>query len=284
MSLWLPIGLGLVMFSMGLSLTGDDFVRVVREPRPILAGLASLLLGVPLLGLAVARFAPVAPALAFGLFMIATCPGGTFSNLLTSYGKGDIALSITMTACGCLIYVFSAPYWVDVGLFTFAQAGRPIHLNRLGTIVELGRIIVAPTIIGMVMRTWITEMLRERLETIVKNSAAILVVSIFIYLLWRTREQLDPRVVPWVLALNLLTVLLGWSVSRMAGLSGNQTISVVCEHAVRQEGTAIFLVSSVLLLPAAAIPLTINSFIGFGVGVTFILTRRIRRARPCHSN
>lgn len=275
----LPVGLGAVMFAMGLSLIPADFARVVRQPRPIIAGLASLLVAVPLLGLAVGHLSPVAAPLAFGLFMIATCPGGTFSNLLTSYGGGDLALSITMTACGCLIYVFTAPFWVDLGLLVFDHGARHVSLDRLTTIVELGRIIVAPVIAGMVLRPWLGERARTVLESVTKNAAAIVVVSIFAWLLWKMRATFDPHVVPWVVILNLLTVLLGWMAARLAGLATRAQISVVCEHAVRQEGTAIFIVTSMLGIPAAAIPLTVNSFVGFGVGVLFILAHRIRGAR-----
>lgn len=279
----LPVLLGLVMLAMGLSLTPADFARVFSQPRPIVAGLFSLLVIVPVLGLLVASQAPVTSGLALGIFLIATCPGGTFSNLLTSYGKGDVALSISMTALGCLVYVFLAPVWADVGMQRLMGMEQHASVPRVKIVVELIEILVLPTALGMVLRARLPTAVHERLASVVKSIAAPAVVGVFIYIFIVTRESLEWNILPAVVGLNLATVLTGWIASHATKMNDRQRIAVVCEHAVRQEGTAIYLATTVLLVPAAALPLMLNAFVGFGVGVAFIALQRIR-ARSQHSN
>lgn len=272
----LPIFLGLVMLAMGLSLTVTDFVRVFTDPRPIIVGLLSLLVVVPLLGLLVASNANVSSGLALGIFLIATCPGGTFSNLLTSYGRGDVALSISMTAIGSLVYVFLAPFWTDLGMKQLLGSAQQASLPRLQTFIELVEILVLPTVAGMVLRARLRREVHERLASLVKAVAAPAVVGIFVYIFIETRESLDWNVLPAVVGLNLATVGTGWLATRFVpAISERQRTAVVCEHAVRQEGTAIYLATSALLIPEAALPLMLNSFVGFGVGVAFIAGQRL---------
>jgi BASS family bile acid:Na+ symporter len=275
----LPISLGMVMLSMGLSLTVADFARVFAEPRPIIVGLFSLLVVVPLLGLLVASNAPVSNGLALGIFLIATCPGGTFSNLLTSFGKGDVALSISMTAIGCLVYVFLAPIWTDLGMERLIGNAAHASLPRVKTFIELVEILVLPTAIGVFARAKLPTAVHERLTSLVKSVAVPAVLGIFVYIFVETHDSLDWNVLPAVLALNLATVFTGWIASRIARMTDRQTVAVVSEHAVRQEGTAIYLATSALMVPEAALPLMLNAFVGFGVGCLFIAIQRSRARR-----
>lgn len=271
----LPILLGGVMLSMGLTLTMADFARVFTAPRPIVVGLTSLLVVVPLIGFAVASLAPVAAGLALGIFMIATCPGGTFSNLLTSYGRGDVALSISMTAVGCVVYVAIGPLWLEFGLQHLFGSGAAVDLPRAQIFVELFLILVLPTGIGMLGRAFLRERVRVRLESAVKNVSAPGVVAVFVYIFVVNYRTLDWNVLPAVAILNLLTVGTGWIAAHAARSRPDQALAVVCEHAVRQEGTAIYIATSSLLIPQAALPLMLNSFVGAGVGLLFIWGRQM---------
>jgi BASS family bile acid:Na+ symporter len=266
----LPVLLAGVMLAMGLTLTLTDFRRVFAAPRPIIVGLTSLLLFVPLLGLTVASLAPIEPALALGVFLISTCPGGTFSNLLTAYGKGDVALSISMTAIGCIAYVVTGPFWIDYGVRTFLGEASPVSLPRAQTFFELFLILVLPTALGMMLRVKLAPASRKRLLSVTKNVSASGVVAIFLYLFVTNYRTLDWNVAPAVIALNLLTVGGGALAALLAKASPRQRIAVVCEHAIRQEGTAIFLVAASLRVPTAALPLMLNSFVGAAVALAII--------------
>lgn len=267
----LPIALALLMFALGMELTLQDFRRVAMERRPALTGLASLLLGVPLLGLLLATHAKLPPALALGLFMVSTCPGGTFSNLLTLYGKGDLPLSISMTAIGSLLYVVTAPLWVGAGVTATLGTHAQIHLSHLTSFEDLTRIVVLPVAAGMLARRHIADRLRTRIERVLRDGAALAIVAIFLFIFWRTRPALNGHALVAVLILNMCTVFLGWGAARLARLPRAAVTSIVCEHAVRQEGTGIYIVTAMLGIPTAAIPLILNSFVGLALGSSYVL-------------
>ncbi|EFA70058.1 sodium symporter [Cylindrospermopsis raciborskii CS-505] len=99
------------MLGMGLSLVPEDFQRVGKYPKAVGIGLISQLLVLPLIGLAIAKLVPMEPAIATGLMILALCPGGVSSNLVTFLAMGDVALSVTLTALSSLITVFTIFQW-----------------------------------------------------------------------------------------------------------------------------------------------------------------------------
>jgi bile acid:Na+ symporter, BASS family len=105
----LPIGLAIVMLGMGLTLLPEDFQRVTRYPKAVAVGLASQLLFLPIVGFIIASVVPMQPEIAVGLMIVAICPGGPTSNLITYFAKGDVALSVTLTALSSAITVFTIP-------------------------------------------------------------------------------------------------------------------------------------------------------------------------------
>ncbi len=102
------------MLGMGLSLVPEDFQRVGKYPKAVAIGLISQLLILPLIGLAIAKLLPMQPAIATGLMILALCPGGVSSNLVTFLAMGDVALSVTLTALSSLITVFTIPIFANL--------------------------------------------------------------------------------------------------------------------------------------------------------------------------
>ena len=103
----LPIALAFIMLTLGLSLTTQDFIRVIKQPKDFLLGMFSQILILPVVAILLIKVWPISPELAVGLLIIAVAPGGVTSNVLTSYAKGDVALSISLTAC--LLYTSPSP-------------------------------------------------------------------------------------------------------------------------------------------------------------------------------
>jgi len=130
-----------LMFAMGLTLTGDDFRRIVRLPLPTLVGTLLQLVAMPLAGLGLARAFALEPMLATGLVIVAACPGGVMTNVLCHLGKADVALSITLTATATMVSLFTIPLWVSAGML--ARHARPsvaMHepwMTRASTIVMI---------------------------------------------------------------------------------------------------------------------------------------------------
>lgn len=113
---FLPLALFIIMMGMGLSLVVDDFRRVLRYPKAVAIGLAIKLLVIPIITFGLLAVIPLEPELAVGFILLAACPGGATTNLITHLAKGDVALSITLTAIASVITVFTIPLLVNLGL------------------------------------------------------------------------------------------------------------------------------------------------------------------------
>ena len=108
-SVVLPASLAVIMLGMGLSLVIDDFKRVFQYPKAVLIGLTNQMILLPVIGFLIAIAFQLPPTMAVGLMILAACPGGVTSNLITHVAKGDIALSITMTAIASFLTVITIP-------------------------------------------------------------------------------------------------------------------------------------------------------------------------------
>ena len=106
----LPIALAFIMLTLGLSLTTQDFIRVIKQPKDFLLGMFSQILILPFVAILLIKVWPISPELAVGLLIIAAAPGGVTSNVLTSYAKGDVALSISLTAVISLLSIITVPF------------------------------------------------------------------------------------------------------------------------------------------------------------------------------
>ena len=138
----LPASLFIIMLGMGLSLVVDDFRRVIQYPKAVAIGLFNQLILLPLIGYGLAVMLGLGPAFAVGLMLLAACPGGVTSNLITHVAKGDTALSITMTAIASFITVFTIPLIVSWSLGQFMGESRSIELPIIQT---MGRCILIQT-------------------------------------------------------------------------------------------------------------------------------------------
>ena len=105
----LPLALAFIMFVLGLGLTLSDFIRVVKKPKDFFVGAVSQIIVLPIIAFILVTVWPLSPELAIGVMIIAAAPGGVTSNLLTSFAKGDVALSISLTAIISLMCVFTIP-------------------------------------------------------------------------------------------------------------------------------------------------------------------------------
>ena len=120
----------LIMLGMGLSLTLNDFSRVIRRPKAIGIGLFNQLLLLPLIGFSIAKLLNLPPHIAIGLMILAACPGGATSNLIAHLAKGDTALSVSLTAVASLITIFLIPFIVEFSLVEFSGTDQIVQKTR----------------------------------------------------------------------------------------------------------------------------------------------------------
>ncbi|MEQ8879711.1 MAG: bile acid:sodium symporter family protein, partial [Cyclobacteriaceae bacterium] len=138
----------IIMLGMGLSLIPADFQRIFTRPKAIFTGLFNQLILLPLVGFGLAFLIPVDPVVAVGIIILAACPGGSTSNLISHLAKGDTALSVSLTAASSLVTVLTIPFIVNLGLVTFIGVDKVVKLEVLPTIIQIFAIAVFPVIIG----------------------------------------------------------------------------------------------------------------------------------------
>ncbi|RLA06499.1 MAG: bile acid:sodium symporter family protein [Gammaproteobacteria bacterium] len=151
----IPWFLALLMFGMGLGLTLADFFRIAQFPKAAAVGLTGQLLLLPVCGFLVASSVPMRPEFAVGLCLLTLCPGGALSNLFTYLGRGDVALSVSMTALSGLVTVFTIPIGLNLALSHFADSSTALSLPVGETALRIMMITVIPVALGMlVLHRW----------------------------------------------------------------------------------------------------------------------------------
>jgi bile acid:Na+ symporter, BASS family len=187
--LLLPISLALIMFGMGLSLTPSDFKRVAIYPKAAALGTLNQIVILPLVGFVLLMLIPMrTPELAVGIMILAACPGGPTSNLISHISKGDTALSITLTAISSLIVVITIPLIVNFSLRYFMQHDEYVPLPVFDTILKVIIITLIPVAIGMVTRAKAVRF-SQRMHKPVKMMSGILLVVIILAAILNDREN-----------------------------------------------------------------------------------------------
>ena len=258
--IFLPISLAIIMFGMGLSLVTDDFVRLFAYPKAILVGLCNQLLFLPLIGFAIVVLFDLNPTMAIGVMILSLCPGGATSNLITQVSRGNIGLSVTLTALASLITVFTIPVLLSKAIAYFTgDTDVVIQLPILETMLQILVITVIPISIGMMIRKR-REAFALSMEKQMRTASTVLFVIIFLIIIIANKDNLTQAMkevgLPTLL-LNLSTMGLGFVSARLFGITGKSQISITIESGI-QNGTLAFVIATTILnnfemgLPAGA--------------------------------
>ncbi|WP_119166433.1 bile acid:sodium symporter family protein [Algihabitans albus] len=271
----LPLALAFMMFSMGLALVLDDFRRVVLRPKAFVIGALCQMLFLPLIALAVVLGWQAAfgldPVLAVGFLILAACPGGVTSNLLTHLAKGDTALSISLTATISLASVITLPFIVNFGIDLFL--GREAaHLPLGETVAGIFAITTIPVLLGMALRRWAstTALRLEPAARVLATALFVLIVIGAVAAEWDLVRRSFGDVGAAVLTLNLATMALGWTVARAARLDRRAGIAISLETGLQNGTLAIFVAATLLGNEAMIVPAGIYSLVMFFTAGAFV--------------
>lgn len=271
-TLILGIALMIIMWGMGLSLVIDDFKRVVKFPKAIITGLLNQLILLPLIAYGLVSLFSVSPETAIGIMILAACPGGATSNLIAHLAKGDTALSVSLTAITSLITIITIPFIVNFALESFADQGQIIQLDVVDTIKKIFMVVIIPVIIGMVIRRFYPGFAGKMAKPVRIASAALLALIIIAIAIKEKDHLLDyfAQAGAIALALNILTMLVGFYSARLLLVPKDQSISISVEAGI-QNGTMALLVAIGLLNSTEyAIAPAVYSLIMYGSG-SFII-------------
>lgn len=278
----LPLALAIVMLGMGLSLVPEDFKRITRYPKAVAVGIVCQQLLVPLIGLLIALVVPMQPEIAVGLIVLAVCSGGPSSNLVTYLAKGDVALSVTLTAIGSLITVFTIPLLTNLALQYFLGKSAAIALPIGSTMLQIFLITLLPTAIGMGIRHQFPDTAR-RLEKQMSRLAAGLLVLIIGILLVREGSKLPSFLVQvgvGVVLLNVLAMLTGFFAGKLFRLPLAQQLCIAIEVGIQNGTLAIAITAGLLNNADMAVPAAVYSLLMYLTGFGAILYGRQAIDRP----
>lgn len=244
----LAVSLIIIMLGMGLSLVIDDFKRIIIYPKAILVGLTNQLIILPLIGFAIALIFPLKPEIAIGIMILAACPGGPTSNLITHLAKGDTALSVTLTALSSFVTILTIPFIVNFALTHFLEEGQMIRLDVVETIIRIFVIIVIPISIGMIIRRF-KEGFALKMAKPVRKASGIVIALVIIGIVIKERENIIPyfqQAGIVALLLNIATMTVGYYSSKLFNIKYKRAISISIESGI-QNGTLAITIAVVLL-------------------------------------
>ncbi|MEN8157907.1 MAG: bile acid:sodium symporter family protein [Bacteroidota bacterium] len=248
---YLPVTLAVITLGMGLSLTERDFRNIFVYPRAVLIGLCCQMVLLPLVAFLLARLSNLDPLFKVGLMIIAACPGGATSNLITYLLRGNVALSISMTAINSLITLVTIPLVVTLSLGFFIHEDADIHLKVGETIINVFLIILLPAYVGTRIRKW-RPLLADGLERPLKVILPVLLFLIYLGVIFIDQGTESAKVngflniLPYALALNILTMAAGLLIARIAGLRVRDRYTISIEVGLQNSALAIFVAATLL--------------------------------------
>jgi len=244
----LAISLMIIMFGMGISLTIADFKRVVIYPKAVVIGLISQMVILPLMGYLIAVSLNLSPTVAIGIMLLAACPGGATSNLLTHLAKGDLALSVSLTAIASLLSIITIPLIVQFALNHFADQNEVVQVDALTMVKQLFAIIIVPVSVGMIVR-WKSVKTAKKIEKPVKVASAIIFILVMLGVTYSVRDvfmmYLKEAGLPSIL-LNVSTMTIGFLLALLFKLTRPQAISISIETGI-QNGTLAITIATLAL-------------------------------------
>ena len=276
-TVFLPLALAFIMLGMGLTLTVKDFKNIVVFPKAIFLGLFAQIILLPIIGFMLIQLFGLSGTMAVGLMILAACPGGPTSNLITHLSRGDTALSISLTAVSSVITVATIPLIVNYAIQFFGEEGS-ITLPVGETIVQIMGVTIIPVSIGMFLKNKFP-LLSLKADKPVRIASTLFFILIVLAAILKEKESLPAffaQAGPITLVLNILMLLLGYYLAKAFFLPKTQRISIAIESGIQNGTLGIMIAATLLKNSEMTIPIAIYSLLMFltaGV-VIFLSTRR----------
>ena len=254
-----PIALALIMLALGLGLTGQDFLRVIKQPKDFIVGLICQLVLLPIIAFILIKIFNTPLELALGVMIIAAAPGGVTSNVLTKFANGDVALSVSLTAIISLISIFSVPFIVFMSADLLEISNISKEISMIGISMKMFLVVTLPVLLGMVIRKFATNFITSR--TFMIQRISIILFAIVFAAIWVEEWE---NIMSYIaqagvitLVLNIVMMITGYYVAKFlaSGVAQRKCISLECGL---QNGTlAVFVASQLFsditfLIPTAA--------------------------------
>ena len=267
-----PIALALIMLGLGLGLTIQDFTRVAKQPKDFLVGLICQLILLPIIAFILIKLLNTPMELALGVMIIAAAPGGVTSNVLTKFAKGDVALSVSLTAIISLISIVSVPFIVFKSADLLQVSYASSDISMIGISSKMFLVVTLPVIIGMIIRKLATNFVASN-ALLVQRISIILFAIVFLAIWveeWENIMSYLAQAGLITLVLNIVMMIIGFYVAKMfaSGIEQRKCISFECGL---QNGTlAVFVASQIFTDVVYMIPTAAYALIMFVTSILFV--------------
>lgn len=252
----ITVGLGVIMLVMGMTMKKEDFQIVFTRPKDVFIGCIAQFTIMPLVAFALAKMMKLPPELAVGLVLLGTCPGGTASNVMTYLAKGDVALSVGMTAVSTLLAPVLTP------ALTYMLAGQWVEINAYTMMIDILKIVVGPIFLGMILQHFFGSTV-EKYKKILVMIPIITIVMIMGLCVAPNKVNLINSGYLLILAVcfhNWIGFILGYVVGKFTNMNDAKTRALSIEVGLQNSGLAVGL-SAQFMNPLTALPATVATVI-----------------------
>ena len=270
--IFLPLALAFIMFALGLGLTGADFLRVLKQPKDFLVGAISQIILLPIIAFILIKIWPISPELAIGVMIIAAAPGGVTSNILTSFAKGDVALSVSLTAIISLFSVITVPFIIitSLNLLDLNNVSQNVSLTNMALSMFL--IVTLPVILGMIIKKTLSNFVLS-FEPIAKKISIFLFVLVLIGAILAERNNVIAYFAQAgliTLVLNVVMMIVAFYVAQLLGTDVAQKKCIAIECGLQNGTLAIFVATTLFGGGVYLIPAATYSLIMFATSLIFV--------------
>ncbi|WP_433204453.1 bile acid:sodium symporter family protein [Nocardia sp. CA-107356] len=282
-AIFLPLALALVMFGLGLTLTVDDFARVLRYPKAAVVALVCQMVVLPAICLGLVYLFRLEGALAVGVMLLVASPGGPSANLFSHIAGGNVALNITLTAINSILAVFTLPLVVTLAFTLFMDDDATIGL-RPDKFIQVFAIVLVPVALGMWVHRRFTTW-AQRMRKNVKIVSAVVLLLVVVAAVGREFDTLTENIgklATLSLLLSTLSFVIGYTVPRVFAVQPDQAIASAMEIGIHNGALAIAVASSVLHNSQMAVPPAVYGVLMNipAVIAAYLLARQVRRVAP----
>ena len=270
--IFLPLALAFIMFALGLGLTSNDFIRVVKQPKDFFVGALSQIILLPIIAFCLVKIWPISPELAIGVMIIAAAPGGVTSNILTSFARGDVALSVSLTAVISLLSVITVPFIVVTSLGLLGSEYITQNISLTSIAISMFLIVTVPVILGMLFRKFASNA-ALKFEPIAKKISIGLFVIVLLGAILAEKDNIvsyfaDAGLI--TLALNVIMMIVAFYVAQLLATGNAQKKCIAIECGLQNGTLAIFVGTTLFGGGAFVIPAATYSLIMFATSLIFV--------------
>ena len=271
-----PLALAIIMFGLGLGLTLNDFLRVIKIPRDFIVGFICQVILLPIIAFLLIKIIPMPLEIALGVMIIAAAPGGVTSNVLTKFANGDVALSVSLTAIVSILSILTVPLiiFTSADLLGVSEISREISMTSIS--LKMFFVVTVPVIFGMIVRSLMTDFIVSK--TLITQRISVILFMIVFISIWV--EEWD-KIISFItraglvaLILNIVMIFIGYYMAKYFTSGVEQRTSISLECGLQNGTLAVFVATQLFDDIIFMVPTAAYALIMFVTSIIFVLKVR----------